>query len=213
MRTLVFDIETVPQNEERLLAIAPEFKPASNLKDPQKIADSIAEKRSRYLADAALDWKTAHVVLIGCADAFEYKHFDGDEKTIISQFLTMIGDMLSDGCLVGGHNVKGFDLPMLINRARVLGVVIPQMIVTMWKGRPQWNENIFDTLELFTFGNRQDIDGNGVEAISRTLGLPSKTGYGSDFPALWRNAPSQAIAYNKRDVEIEVGIARACGLF
>ena len=68
MKHIVFDIETVPQDEAKLLALAPEFTPASNLKDPEKIAASIAKKRADYLADAALNWKTAEVVLIGAGD-------------------------------------------------------------------------------------------------------------------------------------------------
>lgn len=210
MKAVCFDIETIPQNEERLLAIAPDFKPAANLKDPAKIEASINEKRARYLADAALDWKTAEVVLIGVGDGTEYQHLEGDEKTIITEFLALSHRLLIDGCKVGGHNVKGFDFPMLLNRARVLGVSIPPGIVDMWRGRPQWAENIFDTLEILSFG--RTFDGNGVDDVARALGLPGKLGHGSDFPALWKHSREQAIAYNRRDVEIEVEIARVCGL-
>ena len=36
MKHIVFDIETVPQDEARLLALAPEFTAAANLKDPRR---------------------------------------------------------------------------------------------------------------------------------------------------------------------------------
>jgi predicted PolB exonuclease-like 3'-5' exonuclease len=208
----VFDIETIPQNEERLLAIAPEFKPAGNLKDPAKIADSIAEKRSRYLADAALDWKTAHVVLIGVHDGEEFIPLHGEEVDVLRNFFSLAHETIMEGCRIGGHNVKGFDLPMVINRARTYGLRIPESILDFWKGRPQWSENIFDTLEILTFGNKQDIGGNGVGDVAKALGLPAKLGHGSDFPALWKSDQAAAIKYCQRDTEIEIEIARACGL-
>ena len=63
--TLVFDIETIPQDEKKLLALAPQFEPDPRLKDPAKIKDSIAKQKQRYIERAALDWKTAQVVLVG----------------------------------------------------------------------------------------------------------------------------------------------------
>jgi DNA polymerase elongation subunit (family B) len=209
MKSIVFDIETIPQNEERLLALAPEFKAAANLKDPEKIAASIAQKRADYLADAALNWKTAEVVLIGAGDGIQFDSFVGDEKDLIRDFLQLIHSALCDGCMVGGHNVKGFDLPMLINRARVHGLKIPDGILTFWKGRPQWADNIFDTLEILSFG--KNFEGNGVNDVAKAFGIPGKTGHGSDFPALWKSQREQAIAYNAQDVEIEIEIARVCG--
>ena len=210
MKHIVFDIETVPQDEAKLLALAPEFTAAANLKDPEKIAASIAKKRADYLADAALNWKTAEVVLIGAGDDAGIQSFTGGtEKELVGNFLTLLGDALADGVAAGGHNVKSFDLPMLINRARVHGLKIPATVLSFWKGRPQWAENIFDTLELLSFG--KSFDGNGVEDVARVFGLPPKLGHGGDFPLLWRADRDGAIAYNRRDVEIEIEIARICG--
>jgi len=210
MRHLLFDIETIPQDEAKLLALAPEFTAAANLKDSEKIAASIAKKRADYLADAALSWKTAEVVLIGAGDDAEMHSFAADsEKELIDNFLSVLAGALGDGVVVGGHNVKGFDLPMLINRARVHGLKIPANLLTWWKGRPQWNDHIFDTLEILSFG--KSFDGNGVDDVARVFGLPPKLGHGGDFPMLWRADRAGAIAYNRRDVEIEIEIARICG--
>jgi len=211
MKHIVFDIETIPQDEARLLALAPEFTAPANLKDPEKIAASIAKKRADYLADAALNWKTAEVVLIGAGDDAQIQSFTADsEKELIGNFLSLLGSALGDGVAVGGHNVKGFDLPMLINRARVHGLNIPPNILTFWRGRPQWADNIFDTLEILSFG--RSFEGNGVDDVARVFGLPPKLGRGGDFPLLWRADRDGAIAYNRRDVEIEIEIARICGV-
>lgn len=212
MKTFVFDIETIPQDEKLILARAPEFRPAANLKDPVKIAASVEEKRAHYLARAALDWKTAQVVLIGVSDGENYRAFHGEEKTIIEEFLAFISAAMVDGHRVGGHNVKAFDLPMLINRARATGATIPQHILSYWNGRAVYVAGIFDTLEMLTFGDRTRIDGNGVDEIARALSMPTKLGHGSGFPALWRADKACGISYNQRDVEIEIEIARICGL-
>jgi predicted PolB exonuclease-like 3'-5' exonuclease len=211
MRHIVFDIETIPQDEARLLALAPEFTAPANLKDPEKIAAAVARKRADYLADAALNWKTAEIVLVGMSDGEQFTPFVGAEKEIIEATLSVFASALADGVVVGGHNVKGFDLPMLVNRARVLGVRVPANVLQFWKGRPQWHDNFFDTLEILSFG--KSFEGNGVEDVARVFGLPPKLGHGGDFPMLWRSHRDGAIAYNRRDVEIEIEIARICGCF
>jgi len=210
MKHIVFDIETIPQDETKLLALAPEFVAPANLKDPAKIEAAIARKRADYLADAALNWKTAEIVLIGAGDDTGIQSFTaGTEKELVGNFLTVLGDALADGVAVGGHNVKGFDLPMLVNRARVHGLKIPMTLLRFWKGRPTWHESVFDTLELLSFG--RSFEGNGVEEVARVLGLPPKLGNGRDFPLMWRADREGALAYNRRDVEIEIEIARICG--
>ena len=131
------------------------------------------------------------------------------EKELVGNFLTLLGDALADGVAVGGHNVKGFDLPMLVNRARVHGLKIPTTVLSFWKGRPTWHESVFDTLEMLSFG--RSFEGNGVDDVARVFGLPPKLGHGGDFPLLWRADREAALAYNRRDVEIEIEIARICG--
>jgi DNA polymerase elongation subunit (family B) len=210
MKHIVFDIETIPQDEAKLLALAPEFTAPANLKDPAKIEAAIARKRADYLADAALNWKSAEVVLIGAGDDTGIQSFTADtEKELIERFLWLLGRALADGVVAGGHNVKGFDLPMLVNRARVHGLRVPSSVVSFYRGRPTWFEGIFDTLEMLSFGRA--FEGNGVEEVARVFGLPPKLGHGGDFPMLWRADRAGAIAYNRRDVEIEIEIARICG--
>jgi hypothetical protein len=209
MNHIVFDIETIPQDAAKLLALAPEFTAPGNLKDPEKIAAAIAKKKADYTADAALNWKTAEVVLIGAGDDTGIRPYTGaTEKELVGDFLMLLGGALADGVVAGGHNVKGFDLPMLVNRARVHGLRVPSSVMSFQRGRPTWYEGIFDTLEMLSFGRA--FDGNGVEDVARVFGLPPKLGHGGDFPMLWRADREAALAYNRRDVEIEIEIARIC---
>ena len=46
MKHIVFDIETIPQDETKLLALAPEFAAPANLKDPAKIEAAKAKRRA-----------------------------------------------------------------------------------------------------------------------------------------------------------------------
>ena len=209
--SMIFDIETCPQDEERLLALAPNFEPDSRLKDPEKIAVSIENQKRKYIERAALNWQTANVVLIGVSDGKEYTPIIGDEGFVLTTFFGILRSALANRVNFGGHNVKWFDFPMLINRARVLRVSVPQELMHFRNGRPQWNEFIFDTLEIFTLGDRQRIDGHGVDDICRTFGFPGKTADGAQFPSMWKSDQSAAIAYNENDCRCEVEIAKVCG--
>ena len=62
---------------------------------------------------------------------------------------------------------------------------------------------------MLSFG--RSFEGNGVDDVARVFGLPPKLGSGRDFSLLWRADREAAVAYNRRDVEIEIEIARMCG--
>lgn len=204
-----FDIETCPQDEARLLAIAPEFRPASNLKDADKIKASIEAKKQAYLDDSALDWKYCEVALIclGNDSSNISAISEGTEAEKLEKFLNIASYNLQNGMKLIGHNIIGFDLPIIINRARLNGISIPESIGQMSNGRWYWNENIVDTLQVITFGNKQDIAGNSVEAIARACGFPEKLGNSSKFHEIWRQNKAGAITMCKNHVEIEILIA------
>lgn len=210
---VVFDAETLAQDADLLLARAPEFSAASNLKDPEKIKASIEAKRQAYLDDAGLHWLTCEVALICLGnDSSNIEAIsEGTEADKIYLFLAKANEILQAGQKLIGHNIIGFDLPVILNRARINGIKIPESIGQMSNGRWYWNENIVDTLQVITFGNKQDIAGNSVDAIAKACGFPSKLGDGANFGELWRKNKPAAISYCKRDVEIEILIAELLG--
>jgi DNA polymerase elongation subunit (family B) len=209
--TIIFDIETCPQSPERLLAIAPDFQPDKRLKDPEKIKANIEQQKQDFIDRAALHWTTAEIVLIGIGDGVKYAPLTGNESEILKCFFDILKTALDAGNSVGGHNIKGFDLPLIVNRARALKVPLPEGLLSFWRGRTQWHESIFDTLEILSFGSQRNIEGNGVEHVCKALGLRGKLGEGADFPGLWKKNQKGAIAYNQRDVEMEIEIAKFCG--
>jgi hypothetical protein len=66
MRSIILHIETEPLPVSELLANAPEFKAASNIKDPAKIIEDIEKKKQKYVAEAQFNEATAKI----CAVAF-----------------------------------------------------------------------------------------------------------------------------------------------
>ena len=215
-RTFVFDAETVSQPLDRLEASMPEFTAAKNLRDPEKIAADIAQKREAWLEKAPLRWQHAQVACIAIGELVDGVpqvecHWDerDREEVILARFLSHLSAALAEGHRVGGHNIKAFDLPMVINRARVHRIQVPCNLYTIRNRYPIWHDGIFDTLDHIGFG---ETEGNGVDAIAAALGLPAKLGSGKDFPLLWATDRPAAIEYNKQDVRIELLIAERLGI-
>jgi hypothetical protein len=98
---------------------------------------------------------------------------------------------------------------MLVNRARVLRVKTPHNLLESFRSRLTWHERIFDTYELLSFG--RTFDGCGCDDCAKAFGIEGKLGSGADFPELWKADQNAAIAYNKRDCEIEIQLADICG--
>ena len=79
-----------------------------------RIDAAIARKRADYLADAALNWKTAEVVLIGAGDDTQIHSFTAaTEKELVGNFLALLGEALADGVAAGGHNVQVVEEPAI----------------------------------------------------------------------------------------------------
>lgn len=142
-KILIFDIETAP--DLAAVAALPEPKAPGNLKDPEKIAAAIAEKKAEQLANAALDPDTASITAIGMVlvDIYPAKgdkdpepqawlagdeawlvNYEGDdgltEYDLLEKFWEE-GYKLAGG-RVCGYNIIGFDLPMILRRSFALGV-------------------------------------------------------------------------------------------
>jgi DNA polymerase elongation subunit (family B) len=66
MRSIILHIETEPLPVSELLLDAPEFKAASNIKDPAKIVEDIEKKKQKYISEAQFNEATAKI----CAVAF-----------------------------------------------------------------------------------------------------------------------------------------------
>lgn len=139
MRHLILDLASAPlPDADRYLEGT--VKAPSNYRDPAKIAEYVAEKQAERLSDAALDVDLARITALGFAwcDTSVYTttasmdvrvcRQESDERLLI----TDVADLVSGSTIItfGGHN---FDLPLVMRRARYLGVKFPALNLDRFK--------------------------------------------------------------------------------
>lgn len=133
-KRLFFDIETIINPDA--IDLMPEPAAPANLKDPEKIAAAIEEKRREMIEKAALDADFGRILSIG------YSTGDGDGIHVMvnedvypdtfpynrseEQMLKAFWDRFKEcnGACVG-YNILGFGLPYLMRRSMALGVKLP----------------------------------------------------------------------------------------
>jgi hypothetical protein len=213
MPTLYFDIETAPLPESELSAMCPAFDASEvaigNTKDPQKIAEKIAEARRdhfpKFVSRAALSAITGRVCAIGfmygreCSESFPVILDDDDEKHLLSKFFREISS--HDGSIVG-FNIQFFDIPFLTHRAWALGIPVPYQF--QLRNDRFFGDWIVDLRNRWQMGDKQRR--GKLDEIARHLGIDGKTGdHGRDFHKLLHGTPEQretALAYLRQDVEL-----------
>lgn len=134
MSYVICDIETAPL--PGVDGLLPDFKPHGGIKDADKKAASIAEKREKAIAEAALDPDLCRIVYLGAwwpgdphphlhccenedKECFALDNFWGLWKLEQGRF--MMGPQLL------GYNLLKFDLPILVRRSLYLGVETPEL--------------------------------------------------------------------------------------
>ena len=196
MRPIFFDIETSPLDREVLQSRMPAFEAPSGYKDPVKIAAAIQAKEKTWLEDAALSPLTGRVLVIGVFDGDASQYLFGNEKGFLTQFWTIVRDVLFKSDRLVGFNCNTFDLPFLVKRSWALGVEVPAML----RNGRYWNQDIVDLREWWQLGDRQAH--GGLDEVSRFFGEAGKVGDGKDFAALWASDKEKAFAYLAQDLKL-----------
>lgn len=200
MNTTVFDIETGPLPDIILDALMPEFEPAANLKDPDKIAADIAKKKAKFKEDAALSPLTGRVLAVGFLPDFGdgpvIIHDDDEAKLLTSvwDYIRTAGGQRRPSFV--GFNIAGFDLPFLVKRSWILNVPVPPNVR---QGR-YWADWFVDLREVWQLGDKQSH--GSLDSICRAMGLGEKNGSGAEFARLWREDREKAKAYLLNDLEM-----------
>ena len=210
----ILDIETIAQPEADIRAKLPPFDadkvPLGVLKDPDKILAKIMEAQANHgnaeVERAALSAETGIVAISGMMDDTIHQFADGEEEIIADTFDKML-QVLSDGGIISGWNVKGFDLPFLVKRAWLMNVKVPARIFNPFKPRYPWSDSIVDLMDVWKAGQFTEKH-TSLNTALRHLGLPQKTGCGADFGSLWEGDKTAALAYNADDLELEMMVAR-----
>ena len=183
---IYLDIETAPTTDPLVREqLALEIKPPGNMSKAETIAAWEEEKKPALVDEAmkktALDGALGAVAVIGVAfgddepeafwvdDTRPHNH----EPEVLRSFFQRLEQAVAEGYRVDpifvGHNVAGFDLRFLFQRAVILGIKPPACIPFMAK---PWDERVYDTMVQWA-GVRDTIK---MDKLARALGLPGKQG-------------------------------------
>lgn len=172
---------------------------------------------------APLDAAYGRVVAIGLyapesdmfyCDPFHHPDGDGDEFNILSRFWSKCAAAIHKSRSIIGLNTHQFDLPFLVRRSWLLGVDVPNIIVsgitTKW---PKWNDRFIDLRQVWLLGAGQNTKSNfGV--LSHAFGTSGKTEEegGKYFWRLWDEDRERAVAYLEQDVRQPAEWAERMGI-
>lgn len=222
MKTLVFDIETLPAPESSYDAL-------------RIMYDKKLEKKKLYAAQpgAPVEHETPEQVESGFQDYVRGTSFDGtygrvlciayaiddqplqvicnpdDERKTIAEFWRIAADV----DLFVGHNIMEFDLRFILQRSMILGIrpswnrfeipgVKPWDQGKMLSFARYRNNPIFDTMQEWSSWGRSAV---GLEAIALAMGIPTPKGGGIDGSQVYdfflAGKVDDICEYCKRDVD------------
>lgn len=128
---------------------------------------------------------------------------DDDEKKLLQDVKNLLDRVLKLDFYLCGHNIKGFDMPMLSKRFIVNGIKPPKILPSL--GTKPWDLKAIDTKELWQFGSFNSPA--SLDLMCVALGVESpKTGEVSGnmvHETYWDLNGLQPIAeYCERDVKV-----------
>lgn len=228
-RHVIFDIETQAKPFDELKAQMPAFDPANvkhgNTKDPALIAAKTEQARakheSNYLADAALCPTTGRLAAIGMVitqggnTVAMLALDDGTpEWEVVALELFWqhyITTWNSHRTLWIGHNILDFDLPLLVNRSRILGITLPATVFNLKGNKVYFSDKFIDTRTLWLMGRKATDVVSNLDHVSKAFGLPGKNGNGAEFGQMLKDNPKQAEAYLLSDLTLTAAVAEKLG--
>lgn len=206
MQTFSFDIETRPLSKGAVEKWMPEFEAPANYKDEAKIEAYIQKKRESWMDGAALSPLTSEVCVIGYYDGmtFSYDHADdAGEGTLLAGFWERIPRLaLTSGPRVIGHNIKGFDLPYLVQRSWMHGMSVPPAAYTYGRYGFRWSESFVDTAELWRLGGmlHGGLSPADFNTIAKAMGGEPKPFEAKQWWKMWNEDKKAALDYLRIDV-------------
>lgn len=222
MSYIVVDIETVAHPCAADFIAPPDLdaiKPAGNLKDAEKIAASIRERRDAATAEyqesltrAALDWNLSRIVAIGwstdCLNATA--RVCGDEPAEASALCAFW--QAARGKKIVGFAARTFDAPTLIQRSRLLKVPHPRIRIDRF-GRG----DVIDIRDILTFDDAryEAIMPRSLKTFCKRFGITVNDPVdGKDVAALIAaGAWDDVLGHVTSDVELTAALGHRVGAF
>jgi len=221
---IVVDCETAPLLNAREFIDAPDvddIEAPKNYVKPEAIAEYIAREKAKRMADyefdctnkAALDFNVARVVALGWWSA---EHSDGrfaccEDEAAERDTLKLFWQLSRQRTIVG-FRIREFDLPLMVQRSRYLGIDAP----TLDFGRYARGSRIVDLYDLLTFQDmrQESVMRRTVKSFARRFGIPvTDTIDGSHIPELVAAGQWDLVAdHVLSDVRLELALARRLGV-
>ena len=152
---IVFDLETVPDEEMIKTRQWAEYKQKKGIADDQEAA--LHPVFGRIVCACAIVVKEGWPSISICSP---------NEKELVENFSFFVLKNF-DNCLAG-HNIKGFDIPFFCHKMLKYGLPFPaQFQVT---GKKPWEINHIDTVEIMQFGKGPYIS---LDQMCLSLGVES----------------------------------------
>lgn len=207
MNYIIVDIETSAKPESELNF--PEFEPSKVLKDPEKIKADIDKKKAEWISECALHADRSRALVIGVlfvnGNSEKFETFEGNEKEMLINFWNVYSN--NEYYHLIGHYIKGFDIPFLIRRSWINGIVPKE-----FKNGRYLCDRFIDTMDSWACGTRDTIS---LDNLSKIFGLHGKNGKGSEFSSLYSEggvSREKALAYLRNDLKLTQEVAKIMGL-
>ncbi len=209
---LAFDLETDKRDEA--VALVPEPEPDKRLSDPAKIAADLERKRAEAIRRLSLDMNGCRIVALGyqteeMAGPEIMLESEAQERTMLTHFW-----IVAKGSTLIGFRSRTFDLPIILQRSRLLGVPVPpwrDLLAPYGRSKRHidlYDEATFDGIQRDNVIPRR-LQTHGDPAMFNS-GIPHDDCDGKDIADLVAAGDYVAIGLHcARDVDRTVALARA----
>ncbi len=153
---IVLDIESYRTRNERVIAALAEealnAKPCRNAPKADKERWNSPESRKKRVDDAiektAVDPLLAEPLIVCVSvdeETSEFTAWDGTIRDLMERFAATVARRCNKDTVWAGHNIGGYDLPLLVTWWQRLGMRVPESFPVPMAGG-KWRGRIFDTM-------------------------------------------------------------------
>jgi hypothetical protein len=224
MQPIILDIETCPHPCAGEFIPAPDLdaiKPAGNVKDPVKVAASLAERKAAAVEDhkaslsrAALDWNLSRIVAFAWIDMERPQAgsvvMEGRDEAEEAEALAEMWKLIGHRPIIG-FCARTFDVPTLIQRSRLLGIKPVDVSLARY-GRG----DVIDLRDLLTFDDAryEALMPRSLKMFCKRFGVPVHDDInGADIPALVAAGDWDSVrAHVRSDVQLTAALAARLGV-
>lgn len=213
---IILDLEAVPVSNAAEFISRDDIEAPSNYKDPKAIAAYVEKEYAKRAKAAALDLDLARVCVLGTCGIVDYTarveqlNDEQDERESLEDLAATLADLRGDACLVtfNGHR---YDLPLLMRRARYLGVTFPTLNLDRYHSP---HIDLYDVLSM-----KGAVKAHGLRWYMRRLGYtdllesdPLERGGGDVGDAVAAGQWDDVVAHCRADVLGTLRLAQWLGV-